>query len=83
MTTKSIDELEAIDDAHVPVAESRAAHRPFVPASKRLPEFTPRAVIVGSLLGLVFGAASMYVSLKTGLTVSASIPIAVCYSAPA
>lgn len=68
---------EVIDDAHVPVAESRAVHKPFVPASKILPEFTVRAVLVGAVLGLIFGAASMYISLKTGLTVSASIPIAV------
>jgi putative OPT family oligopeptide transporter len=69
--------IKPIDDAHVPAAESNADHKPFVPASKWLPEFTPRAVIVGSVLGLIFGAASMYISLKTGLTVSASIPIAV------
>jgi len=70
-------EPEIIDDAHVPVAESRAKHQPFVAAHILLPEFTLRAVLVGSILGLLFGAASMYISLKTGLTVSASIPIAV------
>lgn len=79
MSTEAAEriELDVVDEVHVPLAESHAVHKPFVPASKWLPEFTPRAVIVGSLLGLIFGAASMYISLKTGLTVSASIPIAV------
>jgi putative OPT family oligopeptide transporter len=77
MATETIEGIKPIDDAHVPLAESHAVHKPFVPASTWLPEFTPRAVIVGSVLGLIFGAASMYISLKTGLTVSASIPIAV------
>jgi putative OPT family oligopeptide transporter len=77
MATETIESVKPIDDAHVPVAESYAVHKPFVPASERLPEFTVRAVLVGSVLGLIFGAASMYISLKTGLTVSASIPIAV------
>ena len=40
-------------------------------------EFTLRAVVVGAILGLVFGASSLYLVLKVGLTVSASIPVAV------
>jgi putative OPT family oligopeptide transporter len=52
-------------------------HRPFVPDSSRLAEFTLRAVIMGALLGMVFGASSLYLVLKVGLTVSASIPVAV------
>src|SRR5207302_5380940 len=40
-------------------------------------EFTPRALILGSLLGMAFGASSLYLVLKVGLTVSASIPVAV------
>ncbi len=51
--------------------------RPFIPAATVLAEFTPRAVIVGTLLGMVFGASSLYLVLKVGLTVSASIPVAV------
>lgn len=50
---------------------------PFIPASARLPEFTVRAVVTGALLGMVFGASSLYLVLKVGLTVSASIPVAV------
>jgi len=53
------------------------SHRPFVPASSDLPEFTARAVITGCLLGIVFGAANAYLGLRAGLTVSTSIPIAV------
>src|SRR5207244_735090 len=40
-------------------------------------EFSVRAVILGSLLGMVFGASSLYLGMKVGLTVSASIPVAV------
>ncbi len=50
---------------------------PFIPASAKIPEFTFRAVLTGALLGLVFGASSLYLVLKVGLTVSASIPVAV------
>ncbi|HVG34078.1 MAG TPA: oligopeptide transporter, OPT family [Pyrinomonadaceae bacterium] len=68
------------DEVHVPLAESheaQAAHKPFIAASKSLPEWTPRAVILGSILGIIFGASSVYLALRVGLTVSASIPIAV------
>src|SRR4029077_14523096 len=43
----------------------------------RLRELTPLPLIVGTLLGIVFGASSLYLVLKVGLTVSASIPVAV------
>lgn len=68
---------KVIDDFHVPVAESHTVHKPFVSADVILPEFTARAVIVGAILGIIFGASSVYLALKVGLTVSASIPIAV------
>src|SRR5205809_1174950 len=51
--------------------------KPYVPAGTVMPEFTLRAVVVGALLGVVFGAVSVYLALRAGLTVSASIPIAV------
>jgi putative OPT family oligopeptide transporter len=54
-----------------------AAFRPFIPASVVLPELTPLPLIIGTLLGIVFGASSLYLVLKVGLTVSASIPVAV------
>lgn len=51
--------------------------QPYVPAEEVRPEFTPRAVIFGGLFGVLFGAVTVYVGLRAGLTVSASIPIAV------
>jgi putative OPT family oligopeptide transporter len=53
------------------------SHQPYIPASQTLPELTPRALILGVLLGLIFSASSVYLALKIGLTVSSSIPIAV------
>jgi putative OPT family oligopeptide transporter len=54
-----------------------ASFRPYIPAGVRLRELTPLPLIVGTLLGMVFGASSLYLVLKVGLTVSASIPVAV------
>jgi putative OPT family oligopeptide transporter len=51
--------------------------RPYIPANVRLRELTPIPLIMGTLLGMVFGASSLYLVLKVGLTVSASIPVAV------
>jgi putative OPT family oligopeptide transporter len=51
--------------------------QPFVPASETRPEFTFRAILLGSLFGVIFGAVTVYVGLRAGLTVAASIPIAV------
>jgi putative OPT family oligopeptide transporter len=53
------------------------SHQPYVPATQSPAEMTPRSLVLGVLLGLVFGASSVYLALKIGLTVSASIPIAV------
>ena len=54
-----------------------AEFRPYVDASTTMTEFSWRAVILGSLFGILFGAVSVYVGLRAGLTVSASIPISV------
>jgi putative OPT family oligopeptide transporter len=51
--------------------------RPYIPDSANIRELTPFPLIVGTLLGIIFGASSLYLVLKTGLTVSASIPVAV------
>src|SRR5271157_4449128 len=51
--------------------------RPYIPPESEIPEFTLRAVILGALLGIVFGAVTVYLALRAGLTVSASIPVAV------
>ncbi|MFA5057250.1 MAG: oligopeptide transporter, OPT family [Opitutaceae bacterium] len=50
---------------------------PFIPSSAIMREFTLRAVLTGTVLGVIFGASSLYLVLKVGLTVSASIPVAV------
>jgi putative OPT family oligopeptide transporter len=57
--------------------ESSESFKPFVPPEESPPEFTLAPVAIGTLLGIVFGASSMYLVLKVGLTVSASIPVAV------
>ncbi|MEO7309910.1 MAG: OPT/YSL family transporter [Chitinophagaceae bacterium] len=51
--------------------------RPFVAPETKMKEFTLKAILLGSLFGIIFGAATVYLALKAGLTVSASIPIAV------
>ena len=61
----------------MPYDPSPAEVKPYIPASVHLPEFTWRALITGTVLGMVFGASSLYLVLKVGLTVSASIPVAV------
>ena len=69
--------------AHQPVASvatrpaAPAAFQPYVPANKTLAEFTAKAIVLGALFGLLFGASTVYLGLRAGLTVSASIPIAV------
>jgi putative OPT family oligopeptide transporter len=52
-------------------------HEPYIPDATVMREFTLRAVLTGTVLGIVFGASSLYLVLKVGLTVSASIPVAV------
>src|SRR5436309_1435367 len=54
-----------------------AGSHSYIPPQAVMREFTPRAVILGALLGVIFGASSLYLVLKVGLTVSASIPVAV------
>ncbi|HLA76613.1 MAG TPA: oligopeptide transporter, OPT family [Vicinamibacteria bacterium] len=51
--------------------------KPYIPNSTFIPEFTWRAVFLGMVFGVIFGAVTVYVGLRAGLTVSASIPIAV------
>ena len=54
-----------------------ATFRPYIPAGVRLRELTPIPLVMGTVLGIIFGASSLYLVLKVGLTVSASIPVAV------
>ena len=58
-------------------AEPPGGHQPYIPDSATIPEFTWSAVLVGAVLGIIFGASSLYLLLKVGMTVSASVPIAV------
>jgi OPT family oligopeptide transporter len=51
--------------------------KPFIPAESNVAEFTIKSVLLGCIAGIIFGAATVYLALKAGLTVSASIPIAV------
>src|SRR5262249_29405595 len=51
--------------------------KPYVADEARVPEFTISAVVTGTCLGLIFSASSLYLVLKVGMTVSASIPVAV------
>ena len=57
--------------------EDKKSFKPYITASDFIPEFTLKAVLLGSVFGIIFGAATVYLGLKVGLTVSASIPIAV------
>jgi putative OPT family oligopeptide transporter len=59
------------------IEPSAPAFEPFIPPGTRIREFTIRGLILGTILGMVFGASSLYLVLKVGLTVSASIPVAV------
>jgi putative OPT family oligopeptide transporter len=56
---------------------SKSNFKPYISPTDFIPEFTPKAIILGAIFGIIFGAATVYLGLKVGLTVSASIPIAV------
>ena len=62
----------AISDDYSP-----PAFEPYIPAATTIRELTVLPVVVGAVLGMIFGASSLYLVLKVGLTVSASIPVAV------
>ncbi len=67
--------------AHASPAEAPKAapkeFKPYISPEQEIPEFTPKAIVLGALFGLLFGAVTVYLALRAGLTVSASIPIAV------
>ncbi len=56
---------------------SEEKHRPYVPETVKLPEFTVRAVLIGLVLTLVLGAANAYLGLRAGYTIAATYPAAV------
>jgi len=59
------------------MADQPTNFKPFVPAETKMAELTLKSIITGALFGIIFGASTVYLALKAGLTVSASIPIAV------
>ncbi len=60
-----------------PAADAPRAFTPYIAAEQSVAEFTAKAIVLGILFGLIFGASTVYLGLRAGLTVSASIPIAV------
>src|SRR6185503_10679912 len=82
MSSESVGANEFPDVAGAKAAKSNvnpllATFRPYIPANVHVRELTLLPLIVGTLLGMVFGASSLWLVLKVGLTVSASIPVAV------
>jgi OPT family oligopeptide transporter len=57
--------------------EVNKVFKPFIPADQNIAEFTVKSVLFGCLFGVLFGSSTVYLALKAGLTVTASIPIAV------
>ena len=57
--------------------EDSSGFKPYIPASKTMPEITPVSIVLGIILAIVFGGANAYLGLRVGMTVSASIPAAV------
>src|SRR5258706_9047476 len=57
--------------------EAASTFQPYVSPTQSPAEFTLKAIVIGALFGLLFGASTVYLGLRAGLTVSASIPIAV------
>jgi putative OPT family oligopeptide transporter len=69
----SVEKTNTAWNSTAPLSE----FRPYIPESANVPEFTFKAVLFGAIFGIIFGAVTVYVGLRAGLTVSASIPIAV------
>src|SRR3982750_2080711 len=59
------------------MAETKTNFRPFIAPETKMAELTVKSILPGAAFGIIFGAATVYLALKAGLTVSASIPIAV------
>ena len=59
------------------MSEDKKTFKPFVAPEANVKELTVKSILIGSLFGVIFGASTVYLALKAGLTVSASIPIAV------
>src|SRR5262245_19244488 len=77
MSTRSVSDLIAPAPGPLPVATVDDEIEPYIPSATHIRELTLLPLVVGTILGVVFGASSLYLVLKVGLTVSASIPVAV------
>ncbi len=83
MSSESVGANEFPDVVGIPEAATTdenpllATFRPYIPANVHMRELTALPLVIGTLLGMVFGASSLWLVLKVGLTVSASIPVAV------
>src|SRR5579863_1951948 len=71
---KGDQERRQIITKTIPMASKK--FEPFVPAETQMKEFTFKALLIGSIFGILFGASTVYLALKAGITVSASLPIA-------
>jgi hypothetical protein len=67
----------ATSAVHPVGADGEPEFQPYISDDTKIAEFTPKAIGVGVFFGLLFGASTVYLALKAGLTVSASIPVAV------
>ena len=77
MSSEILNGATAVATEEKPENPYLVGFRPYIPAGVKMRELTVLPVIVGTVLGMVFGASSLYLVLKVGLTVSASIPVAV------
>jgi putative OPT family oligopeptide transporter len=59
------------------MADTKPTFKPYVAATENVAEFTAKSIIWGSLFGIIFGSSTVYLALRAGLTVTASIPISV------
>jgi len=72
-----LSEKRGLSESAYRPLEKGETYQPYVPASENLIEFTVRTMIAGALFGILFGAANAYLGLRSGLTISTSIPVAV------
>ncbi len=78
ISERSSDEPPPTSDGEAAPSSDEHGHKPFVPASvTNVPELNVLVLTIGAFLGCIFAASSVYLGLKVGLTVSASIPVAV------
>jgi len=72
-----LSEKRGLSESAYRPLEKGETYQPYVPASDSMIEFTVRTMIAGALFGVLFGAANAYLGLRSGLTISTSIPVAV------